>query len=149
MLYFSLFTFDPFSMSFLYLLCQEFLVFFRRLASFSILFSVLKRTFYIAWKSHHRQLQVPIMAFNKEALLNISCIFNSKNPHHQTFWFLHRELLLMTLSKTVCGIALVLLWFRIIGQTKKTLGFHNNSHLLDVWSLDASSRCLFRKLPNI
>ena len=49
-------------------------------------------------------------------------------------------MLLMNVSKTVCGIVLVLTLFRIIGKTIKTLGFHNNIHLLNQSSLYVSSR---------
>ena len=45
----------------------------------------------------------------------------------------------MTVSKTVCGIILVLLSFRIIGKTIKTLGFQNNTHLLDLCHPEAFS----------
>ena len=68
--------------------------------------------------------------------------------HHETFWVLYRELLLMNVSKAVWGIVLVLPWFRIIGKTMKTLGFYNNTHLRDQSSLDVSSRGVFWALLN-
>ena len=36
-----------------------------------------------------------------------------------------------------------------IGKTIRTLGFHNNKHLLDQSGLDVSSRGVFRILSNI
>ena len=45
-----------------------------------ILFSFLWRTLRNTWKSLYRQLQVPIIIFNKKDLANISSISNSKNP---------------------------------------------------------------------
>ena len=74
---------------------------------------------------------------------------STQRTHQDTFWVLHRELLLMNVSKTVSGIVLVLLWFCIIGKTIKTLGFHNITHLLDLSSLDMSFRGVFRTLSNI
>ena len=64
------------------------------------------------------------MSFNKKALVNISSIFGLKD-HHETFWVLYWELLLMDVSKTACGIVLVLLWFWIIGKAIKTPNFPN------------------------
>ena len=88
--------------------------------------------------TRYKRLQVLIIIVNKKALVNISNIFNSKNP---LWWnLLYRELLLMNVSKTVCGIILVLLWFQIIGKTIKTLGFHNKTHLHDLSSFDVLSR---------
>ena len=55
----------------------------------------------------------------------------------------------MNVSKAVCGIVLLLLWFRIIAKTIKMLGFYNNTHLLDQSSLYLSSRGVFRTLPYI
>ena len=55
----------------------------------------------------------------------------------------------MNVSKTVCEIILVLLCFRSIGKTVKTLGIHNNTHLLDQSSVDVLSRRVFRTLSNI
>ena len=55
----------------------------------------------------------------------------------------------MNVSKTVCRIVLVLLWFRIIGKTIKALGFLNNTHLLDLSSLNVSSKVVLRTLSNI
>ena len=77
-----------------------------------ILFSFLKKTLYEAWKSHCRQLQVLIMIFNKKALVFLAS--PTQRTHYEIFWILHREFLLMNVSKTVCGIVLVLLWFWII-----------------------------------
>ena len=66
-----------FSMSLLYLLlCEEFLLLFRWLASFWWFFF----HFFNTWKSHYRQLQVLIMIFNKNVLVNTSSFSNSKNP---------------------------------------------------------------------
>ena len=63
---------------------------------------------------------------------------------------MYRELLLTNVSKTVCGIVLVLLWlFRIIAKTIETLGFYNKTHLLDQPNLDVLSRGLFKTLLNI
>ena len=75
------FRFSLFTMSFLYvLLCKEFFLFFRWLASFWwFFFSFLRRTLYNTWKRHYRQLQVLIMIFNKKALVYISSISNLKN----------------------------------------------------------------------
>ena len=47
----------------------------------------------------------------------------TQRTRHETFWVLYQELLLMNVSETVCGIVLALLWFRIIGKTKKDLVF--------------------------
>ena len=137
-------------MSFLYLFsCEEFFLFFRSLASFWWFFiHFLRRTLYNTWKSHDKQLQFPIMIFNKKLLWIFLASPTQKN-HHETFWVLYREGLLMNVSKTVCGIVLVLLWFRTIGKTIKTLGFHNNTHLLDQSNLDMSPRGVFRTLSNI
>ena len=55
----------------------------------------------------------------------------------------------MKVSKLVSGVILVLLRFRIIGKTIKTVGFHNNPHLLDLSNFDVSSRGVFRALSNI
>ena len=55
-----------------------------------ILFSFLRRTLYNTWKSHYRQLQVPIMIFDKKALENISSILNSKKPRWNLLSFLPR-----------------------------------------------------------
>ena len=63
------------------------------------------------------------MISDKKALVNISSISKSKDPNHETFRVLYRELLLMNVSKIVCGILLVLLWFRIISKTIKTHGY--------------------------
>ena len=65
----------------------------------------------------------------------------------ENFWFLY-QLLLMNVSKTVWGIVLVFPWFQIIGKTIKTLGFHNNTYLIDLSSL-CQSRGVFRILSNI
>ena len=137
-------------MSFLYLFsCEEFFLFFRSLASFWWFFiHFLRRTLYNTWKSHDKQLQFPIMIFNKKLLWIFPASPTQKN-HHETFWVLYREGLLMNVSKTVCGIVLVLLWFRTIGKTIKTLGFHNNTLLLDQSNLDMSPRGVFRTLSNI
>ena len=94
-----------------------------------MLFSFLKRTLYNTWKGHYRQLQVLIMTLIKK-LLWIFVAFRTQRTHQETFWVLYRELLLMNVLETVCGIVLVLLWFRIIGKIVKTLVFHNNTHLL-------------------
>ena len=37
----------------------------------------------------------------------------------------------------------------IIGKAIETLGFHNNTHLLDQSSINVSSRGVFRTLSNI
>ena len=55
----------------------------------------------------------------------------------------------MNVSETVSEIGLVLLHFRIISKMIKTLGFHNNTHLPDLQSLNVSSSGVFRTLSNI
>ena len=47
---------------------------------FGDIFSFLRRTLYNTWKSHYRQVQVPVMIFNKKVLVNISSISKSRNP---------------------------------------------------------------------
>ena len=81
-LYFSFFVSPPFQcLSCTSCRVKKFYYFFRWLPSFWwSFFSFLWKTFYNTWKSHYRQLQVPIMIFNKKALLNISSISNSNNP---------------------------------------------------------------------
>ena len=76
------------------------------------------------------------MIFIKKLLWLLFLVSPTQRIHRETFWVLYRELLLMNVSKTVRRIVLVLLWFRIIGKTIKTLGFRNNTHLLDLSSLD-------------
>ena len=58
-------------------------------------------------------------------------------------------LLLMNVSKTAHEIVSVLLWFRIIDKTIKTLGFHNKTYMLDLSSLDESFKNTFRTLSSI
>ena len=132
-LYFSFFIPHlSFSMSFLYFsLCEKICYFLGEVARIFLvmLFSFLKRTLYNTWKGHYRQLQVLIMTLIKK-LLWIFVAFRTQRTHHETFWVLYRELLLMNVLETVCGIVLVLLWFRIIGKIVKTLVFHSNTHLL-------------------
>ena len=99
-------------------------------------------------KSHYRQLQVPIMTFPKKVLVIFLASWTQRT-HYETFWVLYRKLLLINVSKTVCGIDLVFLWLRFIGKTIKILGFHNNTHLLDHSNIDMSSRGIFRTLWNI
>ena len=48
------------------------------------------------------------------------------------------------MSQIECEELFVLLWFQIIGKTIKTLGFHNNIHLLNLSGLNVSSRGVFR-----
>ena len=79
-------------------------------------------------KNNYRYLQVLVMILNKKPLGKIFRISNSKNPP----WNLSSLVLKIVVNKTVCRIALVLLWFRIIGKTIKILGFHNNTHMLDL-----------------
>ena len=63
----------------------------------------------------------------------------AQRTHRETFWVLHRELLLMNVSKTEWEIVLVLLWFRIFGNTVKTLSFCNNTHS------SIKSRCIIQR----
>ena len=107
------FSFSPFSISFLYLLLyEEFSLF---LGSSDL-------------KNNYRYLQVLVMILNKKPLGNIFRISNSKNLP----WNLSSLVLKIVVNKTVCRIALVLLWFQIIGKTIKILGFHNNTHMLNL-----------------
>ena len=53
-------------------------------------FLFLTRTLYKTWKSHYRQLQVPILIFNKKALVNISSISISNNPPLNLLCFISR-----------------------------------------------------------
>ena len=128
-------------MSFLnLLLCEEILLFFRCLASFWLVFLLLRRTPHNTWKSHYRQLQFSTMTLNKKSSY---VLWN--------LWRFVSRILFMKISKTVCGIALVLPWFRIIDKTIKTFGFHNKTHLLNLSSLDVSSKgvCRIQTLSNI
>ena len=132
-----------------FLPCEEFLLFFLvPLTFFMILFSFLKEN----TLQHLREPLLTTSSSNNDSLWKSSCeylsISNSKNPRHETFWILYWELLLMNVSKIVCGIVLVLPWSRIIDKTIKILGFHNNRYLLDLPSLDVSSRGVFRTLSN-
>ena len=109
---------------------------------------MVKKNYYNIWKSHYRQLQVPIIIFNKKKLLWIFLASPTQRSHHETFWLLYRELLLMNVSKPACRIVLVLLWFCITDKTIKTLGFHNNTHLLDQSSFGVLTRGIFKTLSN-
>ena len=51
------------------------------------------------WKRHYRQLQVPLMIFNKKKFLHISQASPTPRTHYETFW-----VLLIIISKTVCTI---------------------------------------------
>ena len=113
-----------------------------------ILFSFSRRTLCNTWKRHYRQLLVLIMILTKR-LLWIFLASPTQKTQNETFWVLYRKLLLMNISKRVGGIVLAFLWFRIIGKTINTHGFHNNTHWLDLSSLDVSSRSVFRTLSNI
>ena len=53
-------------------------------------FTFLTRTLYKTWKSHYRQLQFPILIFNKKALVNISSISISKNQPLNLLSFVSR-----------------------------------------------------------
>ena len=55
------------------------------------------------------------------AVWRISIIF--QRIHHETFWVLYRELVLMNVSETVCRIVLVLLWFPVIDKTIRNTWF--------------------------
>ena len=81
--------------------------------------------------------------------MNISSISNSKNPPWNLLSFVSRIVVNECLKNIMQRIVLVLLWFRIIGKTIKTLGFYNNTHLLDLSSLNVPSRGVFRTLSNI
>ena len=59
--------------------------------------------------------------------MNISSISISKSPPCNVSSFVSR-IIVNEYPKTVCGIVLVLLWFRIIGKTIKTFGFHKLCH---------------------
>ena len=110
-----------------------------------ILFSFLSRTLYNTWKSHYRHLQVLVMIFNKEALANISSISKPKNPTWNLLRFVSWIVVNECLQNRLWNCFL-LLWFQIVGKNMKALGFHNNTHLVDLLSLDVSSRCVFRTL---
>ena len=51
-------------------------------------------------------------------------------------------------QKTVCGIVLVLLWFRIIDKPIWTLSFHKSTYLLDLHPEAYSEPCQTSKLEN-
>ena len=44
--------------------------------------------------------------------------FPNQRIHHETFWVLYQELVIENVLKTVCGIVLVLLWFRMSSMTQ-------------------------------
>ena len=135
---------------FLYLLLrEEFLLWFRWIAScLWFFFLFLRRTLYNTW-SHYGRLQVLIMIFNKKADVNIYSISNSKNRPWSLLSFVSRIVVHEVLRPSVCRTVLILLWFQVIGKIIKTLDFHNNNYLLDLSSLDVSSRGVFRTLSNI
>ena len=58
------------------------------------------------WKSHYRQLQLQWLLMKK---LMWTFVAFPAQRNHETFWVLYQELFLMNVSKTVCGIVLVLL----------------------------------------
>ena len=99
-----------------------------------MLLSFLRRTLYNTWKSHSRQLQVSMRVFNKNFLW-IFTISPTQRTHHETtwvcvnnfYWWMPQNLL-------------VLLWFQIIGNTIKALGFHNNNFFRSV-----KSRCVIQR----
>ena len=105
------------------------------------LFSFLKRTLYNTWKSHYRRLQIPIITFNKNVVVNIYSISNSKNPPWNLLSFVLRVAINECLKNSARNCFLVLLWFRIIGKTIKTLGVYNNKHFF--WSV--KSRCFIQR----
>ena len=89
-LYFSFFTPLP-SFQCLSCICWWMFISFSVVRIFLvILFLFIRTTLYNTWKSHHRQLQVPIMIFNKKAFANISSISNSKNPTSNLLSFVSR-----------------------------------------------------------
>ena len=104
-----------------------------------IFFSFLRGTHYNFCSSYYRQLQVPVMIFNKKALVNISSISNSKNALWNLSSFVSR-IVVNECLKNCAELFLVLLWFRVIGKTIKTFGFYNNTYLLDLSSLDVIQR---------
>ena len=131
------FLFSPISRCFL--LCEEFLLFFRWFASFSwFFFSFLRRRLYNTWKNHYIQLQVLKISFNKKALVNIFSISNSKNQTWNLLSFVSGIVVYECLKKSVQNC----FNFALISNynTIKTIGFQNNTHLLDLSSLDVSSR---------
>ena len=117
-LYFLLFIIFHFSITFLYLfLCEVFLLFLRWIASFWwFFFSFLTRTRCNTWKSYNRQLQILTSNFNKKSFCEYFW-----HLFLEPFWVLYRKLLSINISKTVCGVVLVLFWFRISCKTTKTL----------------------------
>ena len=73
---------------------------------FGDIFSFLRRTLYNTWKSHYRQVQVPVMIFNKKVLVNISSISKSRNPPWNLLSFVSKIFVNKCLKK-VCTIVLV------------------------------------------
>ena len=125
-LYFSFFIFPHFQ----FLSCischvKNFYYFLGGSHVFDDSFFIFKETYYNTWKSYI-QLQVPVMIFNKEALVSISSISNSKNPTWNLLSFVSRIVVNECLKNSVQN-CLVLLWFRIIGENIKAFGFHNNT----------------------
>ena len=93
--YFSFFIFSPFQWL-CYISCYV-----KNFLGGSHLFgdsvSIFKEN---TWKSYYRQLQVIIMSFNKKKkLLWIFLASPTQRTHNETCWVLHRELLLMNVSK--------------------------------------------------
>ena len=118
-LYFLLFIIFHFSITFLYLfLCEVFLLFLRWIASFWwFFFSFLTRTRCNTWKSYNRQLQILTSNFNKKSFCEYFW-----HLFLEPFWVLYRKLLSINISKTVCGVVLVLFWFRISCKTTQKAG---------------------------
>ena len=112
-----------------------------------LFFSFLRRTLCNTWKSHYRQLQLLKMIFNEKVLVNISSMSNSKNPPWNLLSSVSRITVNECLKNSVQNCFSFALF--IIGKTLKTLGFQNYTHLLDLSSLDVSSRGVFRTLSNI
>ena len=123
------------------LLYEEFLLFFWWLASFWWFFFIF---FNNTWISHYRQLQIVIMIFNKKTVVNISSISDLKNLPWNLLSFVSRIVVNECLKNSVRNY-FSLLWFQIIGKTIKTLGFHSNTHLLD---LSMSPCVIQRRIQN-
>ena len=63
-------------------------------------FFIFKECYYNTRKRLYRQLQVPIIIFNKKAL-ELFLASPTQRTHHEIFWVLYRELFLMNVSKAV------------------------------------------------
>ena len=105
--FFSIFS--PFQ-CIVYLVAQITFITFEMAPIFLVtLFSFLRRTIYSTSKVHYRQFQVLMAILNKKTSCEYFQHLQLKEPTIKPIDFIYRKLLLMNVSKTLCGMVLVLL----------------------------------------